>query len=117
MRSVLGGFGVCLSSRFEWWSAHPVWEMLSVERSVGASVLIGAPADLTYTHNATVKRPAFRGIRAGVGETCGWRPCGSSWFEWLPAYPSSVAPSEARSIGASVEVGAPANLPHNGSKQ
>eukprot|EP00966_Prymnesium_polylepis_P111450 2577792-Prymnesium_polylepis.1 len=43
--------------------------------------------------------------------------CSSSWFEWLPFYPSSVAPSGARSLGAQARVGAPADLPNNGSHQ
>jgi hypothetical protein len=38
---------------------------------IRASAQVGAPADLRHTHNATVKRTAFCGIRAGVGETWG----------------------------------------------
>jgi hypothetical protein len=51
-------------------------------------------------------------VKPGAGGAC----C-SSWFEWPPAYPSCAAPSEARSVGALVEVGAPADLPNNGSHQ
>ena len=51
-------------------------------------------------------------VKPGAGGAC----C-SNWFEWPPAYPSCAAPSEARSVGALVEVGAPADLPNNGSHQ
>ena len=51
-------------------------------------------------------------VKPGAGGAC----C-SNWFELPPAYPSCAAPSEARSVGALVEVGAPADLPNNGSHQ
>ena len=58
---------------FEWVPTYPSNGTPSEARSVGASVKVGAPADLRHMHDATVKRPAFRGAWAGVGDTWGGR--------------------------------------------
>ena len=73
-RSVTSRAGsACCCSWFEWTPAYPSCAAPSEARSVGASVEVGASADLRHMHNATVKRPAFRRIWAGVGETWGGR--------------------------------------------
>ena len=68
-----GAGGACYCSWLEWTPAYPSCAAPSEARSVGASVEVGASADLRHMHNATVKRPAFRRIWAGVGETWGGR--------------------------------------------
>ena len=68
-------------------------------------------------HNATVKRPAFRGVwrvwaKPGAGGACS---CQLDLVRMDASIPVQRGDSEARSVGALVEVGTPADLPNNGS--